>query len=129
MTARTALTITLMSALATVAAIAEAAGPAIAVDTRAHNAGEVDRGTTVEEVFEVSNLGDEGLEIAVKPTCGCTVVEHDARIAAHSTGRIVARIDTAELAGPITKALLVSSNDRRLPALRLTVRADVRPAG
>jgi hypothetical protein len=121
--------ITLVSALATAAIGADAAGPAISIDQRAHDAGEVVRGTTVEAVFEVSNLGDEALDIAVKPTCGCTVVEHDARIAAHSTGRIVAHIDTAELAGPTTKALLVSSNDRRLPALRLTVRADVRPAG
>jgi hypothetical protein len=128
MTARATAIAALALALAT-ASVGAGTGPAIVVPERTRDLGTVRQGETVEAVFEVSNTGDEALEITVKPTCGCTVVDHDPAIAPGESGRITARIDTATLSGAIAKSLLVTSNDPTLGPLTLTVRADVEPAG
>ncbi len=97
----------------------------IVVEDAQRDLGEVIQGTVLELMFAVENQGDDVLEISVRPTCGCTVVDFDSSIAAHQTGAIKALIDTKSFSGPISKSILVKTNDPARPTLNLLARAMV----
>lgn len=103
------------------------APPKIEVDQSMRNFGTVRQGQVLELTYDVHNQGGQPLTLEVRPTCGCTVVDFDRTIAPGATGTVKAKIDTKEFSGPITKSVLVVSNDPERPTLRLLARADVRP--
>ncbi len=109
------------------AAADSAAPPKIAVDQSMRDFGVVRQGQVLELTYDVKNEGGQPLNLEVRPTCGCTVVDFDKTIAPGASGKVKAKIDTKEFSGPITKSVLVVSNDPERPTLRLLARADVSP--
>ncbi len=104
-----------------------AAKPAIEVNQKIKDFGEVAKGEKLEAVFTVKNAGTAPLEInQVRPTCGCTVADFDHTIPPGGSGAVKAVVDTEAFSGPIAKAVLVFSNDPENPQVNLVVKADVR---
>ena len=67
----------------------------------------------VDAVFELVNEGNATLTVkAVRPTCGCTVADFDREIAPGATGTVKAKLDTKDFAGPISKSILVMTDDQ-----------------
>lgn len=116
------------------AIVLAAAGPALAqspnlaIDSMVLDFGTVSQGRVVDAEFTLRNQGDATLEVrAVRPTCGCTVASFDSEVAPGGTGKIHATLDTAGFKGPISKSLLVITNDPEKPSLNLVLKADVQP--
>ncbi len=106
---------------------AEGPQPAIQIAEKIKDFGTVPKGEKIRAVFEVKNTGQAPLEISqVRPTCGCTVAEFDRTVAPGGTGKVVAEVDTSAFNGPISKAVLVFSNDPQAPQVNLVIKADVR---
>jgi hypothetical protein len=106
---------------------AEAAKPVIDIAEKIKDFGVVAKGEKLNATFVVKNTGAAPLEITqVRPTCGCTVANFDMTIAPGATGKIDAEVDTAGFNGPISKAVLVFSNDPATPQVNLVIKADIR---
>ncbi len=89
--------------------------------------GPVPKGEKLKAVFEVKNTGQAPLEIAqVRPTCGCTVANFDKTIPPGGTGKINAEVDTSAFLGPISKAIIVFTNDPQARNATVVVKADVK---
>lgn len=125
------LTIVALAALLITAGVAAAqneGSPALVVPAKILDAGTVSQGVVVDAVFDLVNEGDGALSIkAVRPTCGCTVADFDKQIAAGTTGHVSAKLDTKDFSGPISKSILVMSDDPQSPTVTLVIKADVRP--
>lgn len=103
------------------------AKPVLDVQEKIKDFGIVPKGEKIQAVFEVRNTGQGPLEITqVRPTCGCTVASFDRTIPPGGTGKISAEVDTTAFTGPISKAVLVYSNDPTNPQLNLVIKAEVR---
>lgn len=102
--------------------------PTLVVASKIMDAGTVSQGTTVDAVFDLVNEGDTKLVIkAVRPTCGCTVADFDKEIAPGATGHVKAKLDTKDFSGPISKSILVMTDDPQNPTVTLVIKADIRP--
>ena len=126
----TLLTITVMVVtLATTAVEMDAAdGPKLMVPEKIMDMGRVAQGEVLNVDFAVVNEGDETLEIkAVRPTCGCTVADFDREIAPGKTGYIKAKLDTRDFSGPISKSILIMTNDPQDPTRTLVIKTEVHP--
>jgi hypothetical protein len=101
--------------------------PVIEVAEKIKDFGTVPKGDKIRATFDVRNTGKAPLEITqVRPTCGCTVASFDRTIPPGGTGKIAAEVDTTGFSGPISKAVLVFSNDPATPQVNLVIKADVR---
>jgi hypothetical protein len=111
------------------AGVADAQGaPQLVVPSKIIDVGTVSQGVVADAVFELVNEGDAPLVIkAVRPTCGCTVADFDREIEAGATGRVAAKLDTKDFSGPISKSILVMTDDPQMPTVTLVIKADVRP--
>ena len=121
-------------ALFTVAAAVPAAaqgttqGVRMVVPEMVKDFGTVAQGEKVDTAFEIRNEGTATLEIrSVRPTCGCTVAEFDSEIAPGETGSIRATLDTNRFNGPISKSILVLTNDPATTTMTLVMKANVQP--
>jgi hypothetical protein len=126
----TLLTITVMVVtLAATAAVMDAAdGPKLVIPEKIMDMGRVAQGEVLNVDFAVVNEGDETLEIkAVRPTCGCTVADFDREIAPGKTGYIKAKLDTRDFSGPISKSILIMTNDPQDPTRTLVIKTEVHP--
>jgi len=76
-------------------------------------------------VFNVKNTGDSILEFkSVRPSCWCVVVKYDSLILPGATAQIEAVMNTKGFhSGPVTKGIIVSSNAKNEPIVRLTIKA------
>jgi hypothetical protein len=103
------------------------AGPVIAVDEPAFDAGEVEQGALVEHAFVIRNTGDEPLQIiSVRPSCGCTVAkDYERQIAPGASGSIPITLKTKGFRGKISKTISVTTNAGNEPRSILQVRATV----
>jgi hypothetical protein len=102
--------------------------PQLVVPSKIIDVGTVSQGVVADAVFDLVNEGDATLTVkAVRPTCGCTVADFDREIAAGTTGKIQAKLDTKDFAGPISKSILVMTDDPQMPTVTLVIKADVRP--
>ena len=102
--------------------------PMLVVPSKIVDIGTVAQGVTVDAVFDLVNEGDAKLVIkAVRPTCGCTVADFDSEIAAGATGQIKAKLDTKDFSGPVSKSILVMTDDPQNPTVTLVIKADIRP--
>jgi Protein of unknown function (DUF1573) len=113
-------------AVGALAAPAEA-GPRAVFDEHAWSFGTVERGAKVDHVFGVRNVGDALLRIEqVKSSCGCTVaVVSGNEVAPGAEGRIAVTLDTARMAGRVTKVVTAYTNDPETPAVGLAMNGDV----
>jgi hypothetical protein len=111
-------------AAAKVAAIA----PKIEISPETKDAGTVAKGQMVEATFVVKNAGGADLVISdARPSCGCTVASFDRLIKPGAEGKIVSSVDTKSFSGPISKSVLVVSNDPERPQMNLFIKAMVKP--
>ena len=101
--------------------------PVIDIVEKIKDFGTVAKGEKIRAVFDVRNTGKAPLEVTqVRPTCGCTVASFDHTIPPGGTGKITAEVDTTGFSGPVSKAVLVFSNDPATPQVNLVIKADVR---
>jgi hypothetical protein len=104
------------------------AGPKLVVPEKIKDVGTVAQGDVVEVDFALVNEGDETLEIkAVRPTCGCTVADFDRQIPAGKTGYVKAKLETRDFSGPISKSVLIMTNDPSEPTVTVVIKTNVHP--
>lgn len=107
---------------------AKSAAPRLTLVEPLKDFGTVPKGQKLDWEFAIKNTGTADLEIiAAKPTCGCTVADFDKVIKPGATGRVVAHVDTAGFAGPISKAVTLETNDPSTPNAQVTISAIVKP--
>ena len=95
---------------------AGAASPRIEVSPETKDAGTVAKGQVVDAVFVVKNMGGSDLVISdARPSCGCTVTSFDKVIKPGAEGKIQSSVDTKSFSGPISKSVLIVSNDPERP--------------
>jgi hypothetical protein len=105
-----------------------AAAPKIEISPETKDAGTVAKGQMVEAVFTVKNTGGSDLVISdARPSCGCTVASFDRVIKPGAEGKIQSSVDTKSFSGPISKSVLVVSNDPDRPQMNLFIKAMVKP--
>jgi hypothetical protein len=110
------------------AAKSSAAAPKIEISPETKDAGTVAKGQMVEATFIVKNTGGSDLMISdARPSCGCTVASFDKIIKPGAEGKIQSSVDTKSFSGPISKSVLVVSNDPERPQLNLFIKAMVKP--
>ena len=103
------------------------APPVIFVDEKQHDWGSVYQGETVIHKFSVANRGGSDLEIKrIKPSCGCTYVDHDRLIKPGTVGFVTLKIDTKKLrAGKQKKSATIFSNDPKVPQEKVFIEGKV----
>jgi hypothetical protein len=88
--------------------------------------GVVPVGKHAEARFALENAGSDMLKIlTVEPGCSCTLVEFDDAIAPGQVGYVRAVLDTTQLLGPVTKGILVNTNDPDRRQILLTLKAHI----
>jgi hypothetical protein len=107
---------------------AAATAPKMEIAPETKDAGTVAKGQVVEAVFVVKNTGGSDLVISdARPSCGCTVASFDRVIKPGAEGKIQSSVDTKSFSGPISKSVLVVSNDPDRPQMNLFIKALVKP--
>jgi hypothetical protein len=107
---------------------AAVAAPKIEIAPETRDAGTVAKGKVIETVFVVKNTGGSDLVISdARPGCGCTVASFDKVVKPGTEGKITTTVDTKSFSGPISKSLLVLSNDPDRPQVNLFIKATVKP--
>jgi len=107
---------------------AAVAAPKIEVLPETKDAGIVAKGQVIETTFVVKNNGGSDLVISdARPGCGCTVASFDKVIKPGAEGKVVTSVDTKSFSGPISKSVLLVSNDPERGQINLFVKATVKP--
>jgi hypothetical protein len=111
-----------------VASAQETKGPRMTIVEPIRNVGIVAKGERIDWSFQIKNTGNEDLQITkVQPTCGCTVADYDKVIKPGGIGKITAHVETKDLgAGPVSKVILIESNDSTAPSAQLTITGMIR---
>jgi hypothetical protein len=104
------------------------AAPKIEVVPETKDAGTIAKGQVIDATFVIKNTGGSDLVITdARPSCGCTVASFDKLIKPGAEGKVVSSVDTKTFSGPISKSILLVSNDPDRPQLNLFVKANVKP--
>jgi len=104
------------------------AAPKIEVTPETKDAGTIAKGQVIETTFVVKNNGGSDLVISdARPGCGCTVASFDKVIKPGAEGKVVTSVDTKSFSGPISKSVLLVSNDPERGQINLFVKAIVKP--
>jgi hypothetical protein len=104
------------------------AGPKIEVIPETKDAGVIAKGQMIESTFVIKNNGASDLVISdARPGCGCTVASFDKVIKPGAEGKLISSVDTKNFSGPISKSILLVSNDPDRPQLNLFIKATVKP--
>jgi len=102
--------------------------PKIEVLPETKDAGTVPKGQVIDVTFVIKNNGGSDLIISdARPSCGCTVASFDKVVKPGGEGKIVSSVDTKSFSGPISKSILLVSNDPDRPQMNLFVKANVKP--
>jgi hypothetical protein len=102
--------------------------PKIEVSQETRDLGTVPKGQVIQTDFVVHNSGGSDLVITdARPSCGCTVSSFDKVIKPGTDGKVHASVDTKSFSGPISKSVLVVSNDPERPQVNLFIKAIVKP--
>ena len=105
-----------------------AAAPKIEVVPETRDAGTVPKGQVIETTFVVKNAGGADLVISdARPGCGCTVASFDKVIKPGAEGKVQTSVDTKSFSGPISKSVLLVSNDPERGQINLFIKATVKP--
>ncbi|MEP6994192.1 MAG: DUF1573 domain-containing protein, partial [Acidobacteriota bacterium] len=102
--------------------------PKIDITQETKEMGTVPKGQVIETDFLIKNVGGSDLVITdARPSCGCTVSSFDKLIKPGAEGKVHTSVDTKSFSGPISKSVLVVSNDPDRPQMNLFVKAVVKP--
>lgn len=102
--------------------------PKIEVVPETRDAGTVAKGHVIETTFVVKNTGSSDLVISdARPGCGCTVASFDKVIKPGGEGKVQTSVDTKSFSGPISKSVLLVSNDPERAQINLFIKANVKP--
>lgn len=102
-------------------------GPRAQVRTPFVRLGLIPVGGQAQARFEIANVGGGTLKILdAEAGCSCTVVDFDEAIAPGAVGYVRARLDTTELLGPVSKGVVVRTNDPERSQILLELKAHVR---
>jgi hypothetical protein len=105
-----------------------AAAPKIEVVPETRDAGTVAKGQVIDTTFIVKNTGSSDLVISdARPGCGCTVASFDKVIKPGGEGKVQTSVDTKSFSGPISKSVLLVSNDPERGQINLFIKANVKP--
>ena len=86
--------------------------PKIEIGQETRDMGTVPKGQVIETDFVFKNSGGSDLIISdARPSCGCTVSSFDKVVKPGAEGKIHTSVDTKSFSGPISKSVLVVSND------------------
>jgi len=109
-------------------AAGKVAAPKIEIGQETKDMGTVPKGQVIETDFIIRNSGGSDLIITdARPSCGCTVSSFDKLIKPGAEGKVHTSVDTKSFSGPISKSVLVVSNDPDRPQMNLFVKAIVKP--
>jgi hypothetical protein len=104
------------------------AAPKIEVIPETKDAGIVPKGQVIETTFVIKNNGGSDLVISdARPGCGCTVASFDKVIKPGAEGKVQTSVDTKSFSGPISKSVLLVSNDPERGQINLFIKATVKP--
>jgi len=104
------------------------AAPKIEISQETKDMGTVPKGQIIETDFVIHNAGGSDLIITdARPSCGCTVSSFDKVVKPGADGKVHTSVDTKSFTGPISKSVLVVSNDPDRPQMNLFVKAVVKP--
>jgi len=110
------------------AAKAVVSAPKIEVLPETKDAGTVAKGQVIDATFVIKNNGGSDLIISdARPSCGCTVASFDKVIKPGGEGKVMSSVDTKTFSGPISKSILLVSNDPDRPQMNLFIKATVKP--
>ena len=102
--------------------------PKIDIAQETRDMGTIPKGQVIETDFVIKNTGGSDLVISdARPSCGCTVSSFDKVIKPGAEGKVHTSVDTKSFSGPISKSVLVVSNDPDRPQMNLFVKAVVKP--
>ena len=102
--------------------------PKIEVIPETNEAGIVPKGKVIETTFVIKNHGGSDLVISdARPGCGCTVASFDKVIKPGGEGKVQTSVDTKSFSGPISKSVLLVSNDPERGQINLFIKATVKP--
>ena len=102
--------------------------PRIEVIPETKDAGTVAKGQVIETTFLIKNSGASDLIISdARPGCGCTVASFDKVIKPGAEGKVQTSVDTKSFSGPISKSVLLVSNDPERGQINLFIKATVKP--
>ncbi len=113
-------------------------GPSIEFDSPTRTVTKVMDGEAIHQLFKFKNTGDTQLEITgVEPSCGCTsALPVPSKVAPGQSGQLKVEIQTLGFAAqsknltevvPVSKTVIVRTNDPRQPQVVLTVNFNVAP--
>jgi len=103
-------------------------GPKIEVIPETRDAGTVAKGQVIETTFVIKNNGGSDLIISdARPGCGCTVASFDKVVKPGAEGKVQTSVDTKSFTGPISKSVLLVSNDPERGQINLFIKANVKP--
>jgi hypothetical protein len=77
--------------------------------------------------IELANEGTAPIQMWVKPDCGCTTVEAPSSLAPGEKRTLSGTFDSSEFDGPISKRVVIVTNDPAQPARTYTITGDVKP--
>lgn len=102
--------------------------PKIEVVPETKDVGTIAKGQVIDATFVIKNSGGSDLIVSdARPSCGCTVASFDKVIKPGGEGKVVSSVDTKTFSGPISKSILLVSNDPDRPQMNLFVKANVKP--
>ena len=104
--------------------------PVLAVSELSYDFGTVFKGEEVVHKFVIENKGGSDLLLnKIKPSCGCTYVDHDKKIAPGAKGFVTLKVNTSKLRpGKQSKRAEIFSNDPKNPKQQVTIKGTVSTA-
>lgn len=101
--------------------------PKIQFQTTLYDFSRVKVGGSVKYTFFLTNTGDTLLIISnVQPQCGCTTAgEWSHQLEPGETGIIPVQFNSGQVGGQVIKSIMVSSNDKLNPSVRLQLKGTV----
>lgn len=101
--------------------------PKIFFEKLLHNFGQIDEGKVYEASFPFSNSGKGVLEIVdIHSSCGCAAaIPKKRKLQPDEKSEVRVEFNTTNYNGPVTKYVVIRSNDPLNPEIYLTIQAEV----
>lgn len=89
--------------------------------------GDALQGKPLRTSFQITNKGEEALSVNLVPDCSCFILKYPRSIPPGETGVVWVDYRTKEFPGPISKSIVVYTNDPEMEPLMIPVSGNVRP--